>query len=99
MRRRRAPDRVGAGTVGIRAVASAARLGLPVAALLGCAAQAPAPPPAVGLANPAAVFCVRRGGTHVIRDTPAGQVGYCVFPDGREVEAWAYFRAEAPRPR
>ncbi len=50
------------------------------------------------LANPAAVFCVERGGTHVIRDTPQGQVGYCRLPDGREVEAWAFFRANNPTP-
>ena len=47
-----------------------------------------------GLANPASVFCEENGGTLEIRDQAAGQVGYCVFPDGSECEEWAYYRGE-----
>lgn len=49
-----------------------------------------------GIANPASVYCEEQGGTVEIRtDESGGQVGYCVFSDGTEVEEWAYFRGEA----
>ena len=49
-----------------------------------------------GLANPASVYCEEQGGTLDIRtDDSGGQVGFCVFSDGSEVEEWAYFRGEA----
>ncbi len=49
-----------------------------------------------GIANPASVFCEEQGGTVDIRtDESGGQVGYCVFSDGTEVDEWAYFRGEA----
>jgi uncharacterized protein len=49
-----------------------------------------------GLANPASVYCQEQGGTVDIRtDESGGQVGYCVFSDGTEVEEWAYYRGEA----
>jgi putative hemolysin len=68
-------------------------------------AEAPAPPPvatpaeapaagAPGLANPASVFCEENGGRLEIRDTDSGQVGWCIFPDGRECEEWAFLRGE-----
>ncbi|QDY70325.1 DUF333 domain-containing protein [Qingshengfaniella alkalisoli] len=46
--------------------------------------------------NPAAVYCIESGGRHEIRDTEGGQVGVCILPDGREVDAWDYFRAQNP---
>ncbi len=48
----------------------------------------------VGLANPASVYCEEEGGQVEIRDAAAGQVGYCVFPDGSECEEWAFFQGE-----
>jgi uncharacterized protein len=49
-----------------------------------------------GIANPASVFCEEQGGTVDIRtDESGGQVGFCVFSDGSEVDEWAYFRGEA----
>jgi hypothetical protein len=63
-----------------------------------CSAQpAPTVSPtqtAAGLANPASVFCVDQGGQVKIRDEAAGQVGYCLFPDGSECEEWAFYRGE-----
>ncbi|AVO36526.1 putative hemolysin [Pukyongiella litopenaei] len=59
-------------------------------ALAACAED----PPQTGLANPAASFCVEQGGRHEIRDTTDGQTGICILPDGREVDAWAYFREQ-----
>jgi putative hemolysin len=50
------------------------------------------PEGAWALANPASVFCVQSGGKSEIRNGPRGQYGVCIFPDGRAVEEWAYFR-------
>lgn len=50
--------------------------------------------PEAGVPNPASQFCVQHGGQSVIRDTDAGQVGTCVFPDGSECEEWAFFNGE-----
>ena len=42
--------------------------------------------------NPAAVFCVDQGGSYSIVNDAEGQRGICRLADGREVDAWAYFR-------
>ncbi len=47
----------------------------------------------VGLANPAAEFCIAGGGLFGIRDADGGQYGVCVLPSGDEVNAWDHFRA------
>jgi uncharacterized protein len=47
-----------------------------------------------GIANPASVYCEDQGGTLEIRESDAGQTGYCVFDDGRICEEWALFRNE-----
>lgn len=55
-------------------------------------------PDAIGedTANPASVFCRARGGhTEIRQDTEGRSYGVCVFPDGREVAEWAFFRGEA----
>jgi len=52
------------------------------------------PTEAVGLANPASVFCEEQGGRVDIRTESRGEVGYCVFPDGSECEEWAFYRGE-----
>jgi putative hemolysin len=48
--------------------------------------------PQVGLANPASINCARLGGQVEIRREPAGEVGYCLLPDGRAVEEFALLR-------
>ncbi|WP_170400474.1 putative hemolysin [Ruegeria arenilitoris] len=48
------------------------------------------------LANPAATFCVESGAKYEIRDGDNGQSGVCILPDGREVDAWEYFRENSP---
>ncbi|MFY2825815.1 DUF333 domain-containing protein [Ruegeria sp. MALMAid1280] len=48
------------------------------------------------LANPAATFCVESGMRYEIRDGDNGQTGVCILPDGREVDAWKYFRENSP---
>jgi putative hemolysin len=45
------------------------------------------------IANPASVYCAEQlGGTLTIVNTPPGEVGYCVLPDGRTCEEWELFR-------
>jgi len=44
----------------------------------------------VGMPNPAAVYCNVMGGDMLIYDTPAGEVGLCVFPDMTVCEAWDF---------
>jgi putative hemolysin len=47
----------------------------------------------VGIANPASVACVKRGGRLEIRTAPdGGQIGYCHLRNGRVCEEWALFR-------
>jgi putative hemolysin len=52
----------------------------------------------LSMPNPAAVFCVRSGGTYEVRTTTGGaEAGVCVFnQNGQHSEcgAWSYFRAE-----
>ena len=45
----------------------------------------------VGLANPAASYCVEMGYEYEIIVGPKGQHGVCRFPDGLEADAWAFF--------
>ena len=51
--------------------------------------------PSVAIANPASVHCVEVGGRVDLRDSQAGQVGVCVFPNGTECEEWKLFRNES----
>jgi len=52
---------------------------------------------AVGLANPASVFCVEQGGQSEIRTADDGsQSGICILPDGTEVDEWDYYREHHP---
>ncbi len=42
--------------------------------------------------NPAAVFCKEQGGAYRVVQEAEGERGICVLRDGREVDAWGYFR-------
>lgn len=72
------------------------RLLVSTAILMPLAACDPAPGQSTGLANPAATFCVESGAKYEIRDGADGQTGVCILPDGREVDAWDYFRENNP---
>jgi putative hemolysin len=48
------------------------------------------------MANPASVYCMKRGGTLEMREEAGGTVGYCRLPDGTVIEEWAFFRANNP---
>ena len=50
--------------------------------------------PAIGMANPASVFCEQQGGKSVNRkDKDGNEYGVCVFSNGKEVDEWEYYRA------
>jgi len=44
------------------------------------------------MTNPAAVFCKEQGGAYRVVQEAEGERGICVLRDGREVDAWGYFR-------
>jgi len=48
--------------------------------------------PALGMANPASIFCGERGGELEIRRRTEGETGFCIFSDGSECEEWDFFR-------
>ncbi|MEF3273637.1 MAG: DUF333 domain-containing protein [Chloroflexus sp.] len=49
----------------------------------------------IGLANPAATYCIEQGGRFEIQSPiEGGQVGVCLFADGSLCEEWAFFRGE-----
>lgn len=51
------------------------------------------PTPFASMPNPAAINCVKIGGTSVIHEgTTAGEQGVCRLPDGRECEEFAVLR-------
>ena len=50
--------------------------------------------PAVGMANPASVYCGEKDGKSEIEETAAGQIGYCLLPSGEKIEEWALFRQD-----
>ncbi len=49
--------------------------------------------PLLGMANPASIFCLQQGGQLEMVNTPEGQVGYCLCPDGQRIEEWTYFKS------
>lgn len=48
--------------------------------------------------NPAAVFCKEQGGDYRVVQEAAGERGVCALQDGREVDAWGYFREHHASP-
>jgi len=54
----------------------------------------------VGIANPASQACGAYGYKVEIRkDEKGGEVGYCIFPDGKECEEWQFFRDQCGKER
>jgi putative hemolysin len=48
-----------------------------------------------GLANPASIYCMNQTDTDwELRESPAGQYGICIFPDGSWCEEWAFYRGQ-----
>lgn len=51
----------------------------------------------VGLANPASVNCLEKGGQLIMEQRPnGGEFGICYFADMFQCEEWALYRGECP---
>lgn len=68
--------------------------------LAGCAQQqqpdAPLPPK-VGMANPASVYCVEKGGKLVAQKSAQGESNLCQLPGGESMDEWALWRRDHPQ--
>lgn len=65
---------------------------IPFALLLGaCSTQQAEPEKAIGMANPAAKYCIDLGGQYQIVDTKDGQAGKCLY-QGQNWDAWELYR-------
>ena len=51
-------------------------------------------PKIFSLVNPAAAYCNALGYRYIVKNTPLGQVGYCVLPNGKEVNAWDFYEGK-----
>lgn len=70
--------------------------GVAVLWLAGCTVTGPDPILAVGMPNPASVYCIERGGTLDIQQSPKGDVTTCVLANGTRVEEWEFYRRNHP---
>ncbi|WP_342753969.1 DUF333 domain-containing protein [Pantoea sp. MBD-2R] len=59
----------------------------------GCAAKTDKPA-ALGMKNPAAVYCVEQGGKQESAATSKGEVSFCLLPTGERIEQWALYRRD-----
>jgi len=67
------------------------------AAIASACASPPAhPPAAVGMANPASVYCLQKGGVSVPQDDGQGEYRLCHLPGGTLVEEWELYRRDHP---
>jgi len=63
--------------------------------LSGCGEEKQQESQGAGLANPASVNCLDKGGIEENRtDSNGGQYGVCKFSDGSECDSWKFFRGE-----
>jgi putative hemolysin len=66
--------------------------------LTACAADRNAPrPPVTGLANPAAEYCLQKGGERVPVQSPQGVRTECKLPTGEVVDEWELWRHDHPQ--
>lgn len=70
---------------------------LPVMLMAGCVSAGEPASKAVGMANPASVYCAKIGGSLAIESRAEGQVGICTLPDGSKIEEWELFRRDHPQ--
>lgn len=64
--------------------------------IAGCAFNSTTPPNGdVGMANPASVYCVEKGGRiQIVKDKEGNETGLCQFADGTKIEEWELYRRQ-----
>ncbi len=69
----------------------------------GCTYIAPAKPESTHFgpraeraASPASLNCIQNNGKLEIIQTPSGEKGYCLLPDGKRCDEWEMFRGNCP---
>ncbi|WP_373445844.1 DUF333 domain-containing protein [Edwardsiella ictaluri] len=81
---------------------------LGVMAVAGCSVKEVRTPPVIGMANPAARYCVEQGGIltsataeqgGILTSATAeqGQFSYCTLPGGERIGTWALYRRSHPQ--
>jgi len=75
-------------------------LALPLAACTSKTSppDAPKPPHIIGMANPASVYCLNKGGEQVPVQSPQGVRTECKLPGGEVIDEWALYRRDHPQP-
>lgn len=65
--------------------------------LAGCAGSPSAPPPSkAGMANPASVYCLQKGGEQIPAQRPQGAYTLCKLPGGEVIDEWDLWRRDHP---
>ncbi|WGL97967.1 DUF333 domain-containing protein [Arsenophonus sp. aPb] len=64
--------------------------------LVGCtnATESLSPTKTIGVANPASVYCIKKGGKINIVKTVKGEVGYCHLANGVSIEEWTLYHQD-----
>ncbi|ARD38097.1 DUF333 domain-containing protein [Edwardsiella ictaluri] len=70
---------------------------LGVMAVAGCSVKEVRTPPVIGMANPAARYCVEQGGILTSATAEQGQFSYCALPGGERIGTWALYRRSHPQ--
>ncbi|EKS6737351.1 DUF333 domain-containing protein [Enterobacter ludwigii] len=60
--------------------------------------DAPKPPQVIGMANPASVYCLNKGGEQVPVQSPQGVRTECKLPGVEVIDEWALYRRDHPQP-
>lgn len=60
--------------------------------------DAPEPPHAIGMANPASVYCLEKGGEQIPVQSPQGVRTECKLPGGETIDEWDLYRRDHPQP-
>lgn len=60
--------------------------------------DAPQPPHAIGMANPASVYCLEKGGEQIPVQSPQGVRTECKLPGGEVIDEWDLYRRDRPQP-
>lgn len=75
------------------------KFGIAMVAVLmtGCTVSGPDPLLALGMPNPASVYCIERGGTLDIKQQPQGDITMCLLSDGTRIEEWKFYKQNHPQ--